>query len=139
MRLAIEDEIAVDFIADDCDAVAAAYSGHTGEGFRAPLYADGVVGIAENHHRRFLAGDDLLETVEIHRIVVAVKDKRILDHLSAVALDHHSERMVYGGLDDDSVAGTREEVDRIAYAFDHTGDKGELFALGLEAVAALEP
>ena len=136
---AFEHEVAVDFVADYHHVGLAGHGGHLAQGVFVPLDADGIVGVAQNHHGGVVAFDDLGQAVEVHAVGGAIEQQGILAHHAAVAFDYHAEGVVNGGLDHDVVAAVGEVVDRQAQAFDHAGNEAQLLAGDFEAVAVALP
>ena len=80
------------------------------------------------------------EVVEIHGVgSVGVLLERVAHHLAAVALWREAEGVVHGWLNDDLVAGLREDVDHHANAFHDAWDEAEPLKLDVPLVVVVEP
>ncbi len=99
-----------------------------------PNAPDGVVRAAEDEHLGLRARGLLGEVVEIHLVATTDYLERVLDELALSGLDGHLERVVYGRLDDDGVAGLGELANGAEDGGDDSGRGDDPGGVGAPAV-----
>ena len=132
-------QVAVDFIGNDQNPIFTTQNPDFLQCLPAPLQTDRIVRITKNHHLRAFCGENPLQILQIHLIILAVPTQRVGNQLSLIPFDNHLERMVNRRLDNNLIACFGEEIDGECDAFHNTGHICQLLPFHLEAVTAVKP
>ena len=97
-------ELAVDFVADDKDAMLEADVAHAFEFFSGPYAPSRVVGVAEEEHLDGRIGTFLFEVLPVNHILAVHHLERIFDKGASVVADAGEEAVVHRCLDEHLVA-----------------------------------
>ena len=120
--MSVERHVAMYLVRHDQNVVRGGDLGQTRQRIAVPHYADRVVWIRQQQHLATLV-DYVFEVVEVHLVMLAVCTfQRVVCDFAAVGQRYQTERVIYGRLDDDLVAGFGEDVDDHAYALYYAGN-----------------
>ena len=139
MRMARAREVGVDLVSDHHDVVAQADVANAAQLVFGPRASHGIVRVTQDEQLRTRFLQLALETLVVHGVAPVLVKQRTRDHLAAVILDHHSERVVHRRLDNHGIARLRERGHGHGQGKHHARSHDEPLARGAPAVTALKP
>ena len=132
-------KVGVDLVSDHHDVVAQADVANAAQLVFGPRASHGIVRVAQDEQLRTRFLQLALEALVVHCVAPTLVKQGARDHLAAVILDHHAERVVHRRLDDHGITRLRERGHSHGQGKHHAGGHDEPLALRAPAVTALKP